>query len=592
VERLRGTGVSTGVAIGTALVAVQRTQVIRYQLAPERVADELAALERARQRSREQLQQVRRRLAALRGRELAAIFDAQILLLDDPMLATRASALVRDERVNAEWAVQHAFDEVAALLNDPAEPALGERTGDLRDLAQRLRANLRTEQRGRSGPFEQLDGPCVVVADELTPSAVAQLDWTRIGGFATDIGSRTHHTAIMARSLGVPAVVGLGDASLRVPAGATVIIDADSGEIVVDPTPAVQREAEARLRLSRARSLVVARAPEGPLTTADGLRITLEANLDRPEEIPGALAAGAEGIGLYRSEVLLAGSRPERAGEAHQYAIYRRLLEDMRGRPVTIRTFDVDERPPGRDLGGGSLQAPWLGEPDTRDGHAGLRGIRFALATPTIFRTQLRALLRAASHGWLRIVFPFVSGVEEMRAARRLVDDVRQELAGAGQEAPPVLLGAMIEVPSAALMAAALACTADFFAIGTNDLIQYTLAVDRADERVSAHYQPLHPAILRLIRHVRRSAAREGIPVSVCGEMASDPVLLPLLIGCGLRTFSMTPAAIAAARAVVGRTDSRALARVAGHAVRFGTTEEVERYLARLEVSAVAADPV
>jgi phosphoenolpyruvate-protein phosphotransferase (PTS system enzyme I) len=576
VERLKGIGVSSGVAAGPALVAIQRTQVIRFPIAPDRVARELSALERARRRSHEQLEQIRRRISELKGADLAAIFDAQLLMLDDPVLVGRAADLIATERVNAEWAVQRAFDEISAVFNDVEDPYLHERKGDLHDVAGRLRMNLRGEMGGARDLLQDLDSPCVLVADELTPSVVAQLDWTRILGFATDAGSRTYHTAILARSLGVPAVVGLHDVSRRIPAGASVIIDGDSGDLIIDPTPADRQEAEARTRLQRTRWTT--RAEEGPTLTTDGVRVQLHANIERSDDVAMALASGAEGIGLYRSEFLLVGGPPDLAGEDEQYEVYRHVVENMAPRPVTIRTFDIDERQIARPLVDTALDARWFPDAE-RPGHAGLRGIRFGLAQPTIFKTQLRALLRAASHGSLRIMFPFVSSVQEVRAARALLSDARSELEARGAAAGRVDVGIMIEVPSAAFTASLLAREVDFFTIGTNDLIQYTLAVDRTDERVSDRYEPLHPAVLRLIRQVRRGALRQGIPVAVCGEMASDPLLLRLLIGCGLTEFSMTPGALLMARRVASETGAGDMARIAARVMTLGTVEEIERVL-------------
>ena len=281
-ERLKGIGVSEGVAAGPALVAIQRTQVIRFPIAADRVARELSALERARVRSHDQLSQIRTRIANLKGSELAAIFDAQILMLDDAMLIGRAASIVLDERVNAEWAVQRALDELAAIFDDVEDPYLHERKGDLHDVAGRLRMNLRDQKGGARDLLQDLDTPCVLIADELTPSVVAQLDWTRIRGFATDAGSRTYHTAILARSLGVPAVVGLHDASTRVPPGASVIVDGATGNVTIDPSPSDVHDAESRARLSRARPAVSLNRA-GPLTTADGLAVLLQANIERAE---------------------------------------------------------------------------------------------------------------------------------------------------------------------------------------------------------------------------------------------------------------------------------------------------------------------
>ena len=577
-ERLTGIGVSEGVAVGPALVAIQRTQVIRFPIAANRVARELTLLNRARERSHEQLHQIRSRVATLRGADLAAIFDAQLLMLEDPMLVGRAAALVRDDRVNAEWAVQRAVEELGQIFNDLADPYLRERKGDLHDVAGRLRMNLRDEKGSARDLLQDLETPCVLIADELTPSVVAQLDWTRIRGFATDAGSRTYHTAILARSLGVPAVVGLHNVSRRVPPRAWVIVDASTGEVLINPPDDVRREAEARATLSRGRVAVPQQA-EGPTETADGIRIVLEANIERADDAAAAAAAGAEGVGLYRSEFMIAGGPPDVVGEDEQYAAYRQILEGMGGRPVTIRTFDVDERQITRPLVDVALDGRWFPDEERATGHAGLRGIRFGLANPHIFRRQLRALLRAAAHGPLRILFPFVSALAEVRSARALIEEARAELRAAGTEPPAVPVGIMIEVPSAAFTASILAREVDFFTIGTNDLIQYTLAVDRTDERVSDRYEPLHPAVLRLIRHVRRGAVRQGIPVSVCGEMASDPLLLRLLIGCGITQFSMTPGAMPVARRVIRETNAGDMARLAARLMTLGTVEEIEQLL-------------
>src|SRR5688572_26430068 len=283
-ERLKGIGVSAGLAVGPALVAIQRTQVIRFPIAARRITRELSALDRARDRSAEQLRQIRERVAALRGADLAAIFDAQILMLDDPLLLGRAAAIVKAEHVNAEWAVQRALDELAEVFNDVEDPYLRERKGDLHDVAGRLRMNMRSEKGGPRDLLQDLDTPCVLVADELTPSVVAQLDWTRIRGFATDAGSRTYHTAILARSLGVPAVVGLHDVSTRIPLGASLIVDGDTGDVIISPSPHMLKDVEARTRLAKLQ-VVAPRHWEGPTETRDGVRIQLQANIERSDDV-------------------------------------------------------------------------------------------------------------------------------------------------------------------------------------------------------------------------------------------------------------------------------------------------------------------
>jgi phosphoenolpyruvate-protein phosphotransferase (PTS system enzyme I) len=577
VERLTGIGVSPGIAVGPALVAIQRMQVIRFPITQDRVGRELAAIERARQRSRDQLEQIRRRIAEIKGADLASIFDAQLLMLDDLMIVGRAAAVVRDERVNAEWAVQRAVDEVGAVFDGINDPYLRERKGDLHDVAGRLRMNLREERGGPRDRVQDLDAPCVLVADELTPSVVAQLDWTRIRGFATDAGSRTYHTAILARSLGVPAVVGLHDVSRRIPTGAAVILDGETGDVTLDPTPEACIEAEQMARRSKVAVSTQSRE-DGPLQTTDGVRIVLQANIERSDDVATALDAGAEGIGLYRSEFMLVGGPPDMAAEDEQYHVYRQLVERMSPRPVTIRTFDIDERQLARPLVDAALDTRWFPDHE-RSGHAGLRGIRFGLAQPAIFKTQLRAMLRAAMHGSVRVMFPFVSSLLEVRAAKALLGEARTELAARGIDSPELPVGIMIEVPSSAFTASLLAREVDFFTIGTNDLIQYLLAVDRTDDRVSNRYQPLHPAVLKLLRHVRRAAIRHSIPLSLCGEMASDPLLLRLLIGCGLTEFSMTPGALPMARRVVQEISVADMSRIAAQVLKLATVDDIERFL-------------
>lgn len=575
-QRLKGIGVSPGVVSGRAVVLMQRAQVLRYRVAPERVAHELARLEQSRLRSRQQLHDIRARVGRRRGPELASLFDAQILMLDDPMLVPRAAALVREEAVNAEWAVQRVFDEFSLVFDEVADPYLRERKGDVADLVGRLKMNLRQDVASPRDLLRELDESSVLVADELTPSLAAQVDWTKVRGFATDAGSRTYHTAILARSLEVPAVVGLHDAVGLIRPGQTVVIDGDRAEIVLDP------DAEELARVERS-SHEHRPSPDGdasrrrPAGTADGLRIRLEANIEFPDDLATAKYAGAEGIGLYRSEFLLTGSRGIPT-EDYQYEVYRRMLEGMAPSPVTVRTFDVDEEQLSMRSADPTLAGSWIAEGE-RASRQGLRGLRLSLSRAELFRTQLRALLRAANHGSLRIMFPFVSGVEQLREARRMVDEARADLTRRGASVPPVPIGVMIEIPAAAYTADLLAREVDFFTIGTNDLIQYCLAVDRADERVSRLYEPLHPAILRVILMVRRAATRARIPVSLCGEMAADPALLTLLVGLGLREFSMTPGAMGVAKQVLSELQSDDLRALARRVLRLPTVDEIEHEL-------------
>jgi phosphotransferase system enzyme I (PtsI) len=520
--------------------------------------------------------EIRARVAARRP-EMSSLFDAQLLMLDDPMLVARAADIIRRERVNAESAVQQTFDEFSAVFDDMADPYLRERKGDVGDLVGRLRMNLRRDVATPRDLLRELDESSVLVADELTPSLAAQVDWTKVRGFATDAGSRTYHTAILARSLDVPAVVGLHNASERIQPGQIIVIDGSASQVILDPSPAELARA-AKYADDRPPSSSTEGESRGPAITADGAAIRLDANIEFPDDLAAARYAGAEGIGLYRSEFLLASDIEVVGDEDRQYNLYRGMLEAMAPGWVTVRTFDVDEDQLAARRVRHPLTPGW--QPDeARASRQGRRGLRLSLIRPELFRVQIRALLRAASHGQLRILFPFVSSVTQLRAARALVAEAAADVARHGQTPPHVPIGVTIEIPAAAYTADLLAREVDFFAIGTNDLIQYCLAVDRADERVSQFYEPLHPAILRMILMVRRAAARQRIPVSVCGEMASDPALLALLVGLGLTEFSMTPGAIPVARQVLAelrRDELRALAR---RAMRLATVDEIEREL-------------
>jgi phosphotransferase system enzyme I (PtsI) len=428
--------------------------------------------------------------------------------------------------------------------------------------------NLRTA-RNSLDLFKNLEGPLVLVASELTPSAVAQIDWQCFAAFVTDAGSWTYHTAILARSMHIPAVAGLRDASHVISPGMLLAVDGASGEVFIDPDPAVLAQVRARQQQRAAFEHALDEYRGLPAVTDDGVRIRLEANVESPDDAVRARESGADGIGLFRSEFLLAGRGHAALGEDAQFEAYTRLVESMAPGRVTIRTFDVSEA----QL---PLDAP---VPDGARAPLGLRGVRLSLALDDMFQAQLRALLRAASHGPLRIMFPFVSGVEELRAARAAVQRAAETLRARGQQVPPVPVGVMIEVPSAAVTADLLADDADFFSIGTNDLIQYCLAVDRTDDRVSDLYEPLHPAIVRTLRLVARAAKRRSIPVSVCGEMAADPIILALLVGLGLTEFSMAPTAIPLAKQALRGLHAGDAARVAARVIRARTAAEVEQLL-------------
>jgi phosphoenolpyruvate-protein phosphotransferase (PTS system enzyme I) len=566
--QLTGLGVSPGIGIGRALVVTRGTHRLRFRIPPHRIAAELERLHLARDRGREQLARITQRISDAAGAEHAYMFEAQRLMLDDPMLVDRAADIVREEHLNAESALERAHDEIAALFDRIDDPYLRERKGDVDDVVGRLCMNLQSG----GDPiemFRDLEGPLVLIAEELSPSLIAQLDLHRLAGFVTDAGSWTYHTAILARSIHLPAVSGVRHASGMIAPGALVAVDGSAGEVWIDPPPSQLAELASRSKQRRAYERSLEDYGTLPSVTIDGTAIRIEANVELPEEAARARLRGAEGIGLYRSEFLLAGTTAAGLDEDAQYVVYRQLIEAMGGGRVTVRTFDVTEAQMGLTREDGPTRAP-----------LGLRGLRLSLSFEEVFQAQLRALLRAAVHGPLRIMFPFVTGVEELRAARVVVAQAADTLRGRGLTVPQVPIGIMIEVPSAALTIDLLADEADFVSIGTNDLIQYTLAVDRTDDRVSGMYAPLHPAILRVLRHVARGARRRGLPVSVCGEMAADPVLLPLLAGLGLREFSMTPSAIPVAKQVVRGLRLSDTARLASRALRAATVADVEHVLA------------
>jgi phosphotransferase system enzyme I (PtsI) len=566
--RLKGLGVSAGIGVGTAVVLHRATGDLGFGVPARRVPREIERLQAARQAARHQIQHIKERISTTVGAEHAYLFDAQLLMLEDRMLIDRAMEIIRTSRVNAETALQQTLDEISALFHQADDPYLRERRGDVSDVVGRLCGNLRAG----GDPldlFRELEGPLVLVADELTPSIIAQLEWHRLAALVSDEGSWTYHTAILARSIRVPAVAGLRNATAQVTPGSLVAVDGTTGEVIVEPDEEAlaQIRARGRKRAQFEQSLDEYRRLPG--VTADGLEIRLEANIESPDDAQRARERGADGIGLFRSEFLLASAGQAALTEDVQYEAYRRLIADAAPAPVTIRTFDIsDTQLPVEHAGVDGSRAP-----------LGLRGIRLSLGMEEIFQAQLRALLRAAQHGTLRIMFPFVSSLEELRAAREALARAAETLRRTGAEVPRVPTGVMIEVPSAALTADLIASEADFFAIGTNDLIQYCLAVDRTDDRVSRLYEPLHPAILRTLRHVARAGRRRDIRVSVCGEMAADPVLLTLLVGLGLTEFSMAPTAIPLAKQVLRDLNASEAQRVARRALRAATAADVEKEL-------------
>ena len=578
--RIAGLPVSPGVAWGPAALMLQRHPAMRCGVAAAGIQREIGRLDQAREASGAQLRAIHARVSQRAGADLASLFEAQLLMLDDDLLVPRARRIVAADRVNAEWALDRAFDEFCAVFAEVGDDYLRERRGDVADVVGRLRRNLRPAAAAGAGALADLSAPAVLVAEELVPSFAAQLDPAMILGLALETGSRTHHSAILARSLGIPAVAGARAVTSHVRPGTLVLVDGDAGEVVIDPEPHVVAGARARRERRATASAVSAPRSLGPVATADGVAVRFQANIERLEEIEAARAAGAEGIGLFRSEFLLGGRAVDAFDEEAQYRIYRDLAERVAPHSVTIRTFDLDESQASGSAEGEQDEGARARGAGLSHGPLGLRAIRLSLGHRDAFETQLRALARAGRHGEVRVLLPLVSSVDELREAKAALRSVTRELEGAGQDVGAMPVGVMIEVPSAALIVDLLAAEADFFSIGTNDLIQYCLAVDRADGRVAGLFDPLHPAILRVIRHVIRLAQRRGRQVALCGEMAADPGALLLLLGLGVTEFSMSPAAIPEARDLVRQVTMRDARRAAVRAVSLPTSGDIAALLA------------
>ena len=569
---LIGLAVSPGIAIGRPLVVENRPlPVVRIALAASEIDAEVERVRAAAGRAASHMEQLAVEAAAAVGAEYASIFDAHRLMLEDPTLLAALEERIRGESVNAEWALEVVTRKLLQQFDQLADVYLRERRVDLLDVA----AELQRALQGRASPSLQVrpgDGERVLTADDIPPSQAVQLASGAVSGFASEAGGSTSHTTIIAKSLGIPAVVGVAGLIAAVARSSQVIVDGFEGHVIVDPDEALVQVYRLRADEHRHRQAELLDQACLPAVTPDGRKVSLLANIDLLHEIDGARAAGAEGIGLFRSEFLFLQASPELPGEEEQARVYQALLAAFPGQPVTVRTFD---------LGGKKLARELLGNPEANP-VLGLRGVRLCLQKPEFFLTQLRALLRAAGTGGgqLRIMVPMVGSVDEIRTVRVLMARLRTELAAAGVAVPDrVAVGAMVEVPAAALIAEHLAREVDFFAIGTNDLTQYTLAVDRANEQVADLYRPFHPAVLRLLERIISAGRDAGIPVSLCGEMAADPLAVPVLLGLGLEEFSMHSQALPVVRNLIRSMSVREAKRIAQRALGMSTAKAVEEYL-------------
>jgi phosphotransferase system enzyme I (PtsI) len=564
-QPIPGIAASPGIVIAKAYVAEAESFVPELASAANPAAEE-ARLNAAIAKARAELEGIRDDAAARIGPEKASIFEGHLLLLEDPDLIDGIREKLTSDGVTAEYALYETAQGFVDALMSMDNELLRERAVDVKDVSGRVMSHLRGVPHASLGSIAE---PCIVIARDLTPSDTAQLNLDYVRGFVTEIGSRTSHSAIMARSLEIPAVVGAGEAALAVRAGATVILDAVEGRVHVDPSPEKLAEYEAKKAAYDKNKAELAQLKDRPTASADGHRVELAANIGSVKDLEKVLDNGAEGIGLFRTEFLYMG-RSALPTEEEQFQTYKHVLEKMNGKPVVIRTIDI----------GGDKELPYLGLPKEANPFLGERALRFALRREDVFRPQLRALLRASAHGNLKIMFPMIAVREEWLAAKRLLDEEREKLLAEGAAVSrSIEVGIMIEIPAAAVAADTFAPDVDFFSIGTNDLIQYTMAADRMNETVSYLYQPCHPAILRLVQLVIQAAERAGKWVGMCGEMAGDETAIPLLLGLGLHEFSMSAGSILPARRQIARLSREEWKSLAQRALAMSGHEEVKSYV-------------
>jgi phosphotransferase system enzyme I (PtsI) len=559
-----GLPVSRGVAIGRAvLVASSRVDVAHYFIAPEHVEDEVDRLRHARDTVAAELSSLQRDLPADAPAELSALLDVHLMLLHDEALTGATKHWIADRHYNAEWALSAQLEVLARQFDEMEDDYLRERKADLEQVVERMLRALSRDP-AAAGHEQQTSGfaardftgedPLVLVANDVAPADMMQFKRSVFSGFITDVGGRTSHTAIVARSMDIPAVVGAREASRLIRPDDWVVIDGDTGVVIVDPSPIVLEEYRFRQRQSELERARLNRLRHTPSVTLDGQAIELLANIEQPGDARAALEAGAVGVGLFRSEFLFMNRGNELPGEDEQFEAYRDAVLAMKGLPVTIRTVDV-----GADKPLDRMSIQELRHEHVLNPALGLRAIRWSLSEPGMFRQQLRAILRASAFGRVRILIPMVAHLSEVKMTVDALARARQQLDDAGHLYAPVELGAMVEVPAAALSLPQFLRHFDFVSIGTNDLIQYTLAIDRADDAVSHLYDPWHPAVLGLIASVIARANAMGKAVSVCGEMAGDSAFTELLLAMGLRSFSMHPAQIPSIKQRVLRADTRRL---------------------------------
>jgi len=575
---LHGIPVSRGIAIGRAyLIAPAALDVDHYLIEPAQIESEVERFRTAQQRVHQELDALRADLAADAPSEMGAFINVHSMILNDAMLVQETIDLIRTRRYNVEWALTEQLERLSRHFDDIEDEYLRERKADIEQVVERVLKALA----GASATLaDGVHGACdemIVVAHDIAPADMMQFKTQTFQGFVTDLGGRTSHTAIVARSLGIPAAVGVQHASALIRQDDLIIVDGDHGIVIVDPAPIVLEEYSYRQSEKALEQRKLQRLKFSPTQTLCGTRIELCANIELPEDARAALDAGATGVGLFRTEFLFMNHKDRMPEEEEQFEAYRRAVELMNGLPVTIRTIDVGADKPLDSMSGGD------GYETAPNPALGLRAIRWSLSEPQMFLTQLRAILRASAFGSVKILVPMLAHAQEIDQTLDLIREAKRQLDDAGiAYNPNVQVGAMIEIPAAAIALPLFLKRLDFLSIGTNDLIQYTLAIDRADNSVAHLYDPLHPAVLHLIAFTLREAKRAGVPVSVCGEMAGDPTLTRLLLGMGLTEFSMHPSQLLEVKQEVLRSHLKTLEKPVADVLASFEPEEVQAALKRV----------
>ncbi len=562
-QRFQGAGVSPGVARGVIhVIRDDMDDVARYRIEPGHVQHEISRFESALIQTRMQILELQQRIAESIGAKDAAIFDAHLLVVEDRTLIDEVLRKLQSDLCNVEWVFNEVASKYSETLSKIDDPYLRERAGDIEDVTRRVIRNLQ----GKAPQILSEAEPHILIAHNLTPSDTATMVKQHVLGFATDLGSRTSHTAIMARSMEIPAVVGLHDITEKLESGQQVLIDGTNGLVIVDPTPETLAKYEEIEAWRRKVATQLKELRETKSTTRDGHHIVLSANIELPDDVDTVVANGAEGIGLYRTEFLYL-NRNTLPNEEEQYEVYRKVADRVAPDPMIIRTFD---------LGGDKLAPNTVDIVDEMNPFLGWRAIRFGLDNIDIFKTQLRAILRASVAGNVKIMFPMISGLDELRKTMSILHECKEELRKSDQEFnESTEVGAMIEIPSAAICAERLAEDVDFFSIGTNDLIQYAIAVDRVNEKIAHLYEPTHPAVLRLLKMVADAAHKNNIWVGVCGEMAGDISLIPLLIGLGMDELSVGATRVPRVKRAVQTLDVPSCRQLVDDAMNLHTPQEI-----------------